>query len=356
MDMPSQPVGGNEALCHALPRAEWYDARIATHRHIWLLALTSGACMFDWASHDPRQAERVPCDEESLQDTPGDCRMEVCGAGTVISQPDDDDVPDDGSVCTVDSCEDGEPVHTPVETGTACGDMLVCDDAGRCVGCASPSDCPVPRGICEAATCVEGVCGVGPAADGTPCPGDGVFCNGEEICSGGSCMSPGDPCDGVDGDDDCSEMCDEQNADCNGLDPNDAPCDDGLWCNGTDRCNPNGACVKHDDPPCDGPDGDGNCSESCDERTDTCGHPDLDGSPCSDGLFCNGSESCSAGVCGSSSGNPCPGPDGDGDCSETCNEDANSCTANDPDGSDCNGIVDNICCAQGSCITTTSCL
>ncbi len=61
----------------------------------------------------------------------------------------------------------------------------------------------------------------------------------------------------------------------------------------------------------------------------------LTGDPCDDGVFCNGTETCADGVCGASTGDPCPGPDGDADCIESCNENADSCSGNDPDGTPC---------------------
>ena len=59
------------------------------------------------------------------------------------------------------------------------------------------------------------------------------------------------------------------------------------------------------------------------------------GSPCDDGLFCTVTDVCSNGVC-VGSGDPCPGCDGDSDCSESCNEAQNNCTTNDPNACGCN--------------------
>src|SRR6185369_17583228 len=61
----------------------------------------------------------------------------------------------------------------------------------------------------------------------------------------------------------------------------------------------------------------------------------LDSTPCSDGVFCNGADTCKSGLCSQHSGNPCAGPDGDGNCAESCNENAALCNAPDPDGSAC---------------------
>ena len=97
---------------------------------------------------------------------------------------------------------------------------------------------------------------------GGPCPacaclvddacGDGVFCNGAEMCNAyGECQAGSDPCPG--------QFCDEDNDvcfECN----NDSDCDDGLFCNGVESCD-GGTCQAGSDP-CPG--------LSCDEVNDEC--------------------------------------------------------------------------------------
>ncbi len=111
--------------------------------------------------------------------------------------------------------------------------------------------------------------------------------------------------------------------------------------------------------------GDG-CSATCKiEACHTCsGQPSVcptvaDATACDDGVFCNGADQCSAGLCTVHPGNPCPGPDGDGNCSESCNEATDSCTAPDPDGSGCNDgdscTVTDVCTA-GACGGTPTCV
>jgi hypothetical protein len=74
------------------------------------------------------------------------------------------------------------------------------------------------------------------------------------------------------------------------------------------------------------------------------------GSVCSDGLFCNGIESCTGDVCGGSPGDPCAANVGNANdnCSESCDEAAASCTAADPEGSKCDN--DTRSCLGGVCI------
>src|SRR5262249_32728515 len=77
---------------------------------------------------------------------------------------------------------------------------------------------------------------------------------------------------------------------------------------------------------------------------------------CDDGIFCNGTDTCAGGTCSIHAGNPCPGPDGDSDCSESCSESHDNCTANDPDGSACNdgnASTTNDQCLSGVCVGGT---
>lgn len=94
----------------------------------------------------------------------------------------------------------------------------------------------------------------------------------------------------------------------------DAECDDDVFCDGSESC-VDGECVAGNPPcPIDQP-----CIE-CDEDRDACTVSecvaDVD---CDDGQFCNGSERCSNCVC-----EPGNTPCGE---NETCNEDVNECEA-----------------------------
>lgn len=82
-------------------------------------------------------------------------------------------------------------------------------------------------GPCMDDTCVNGSCVYTFNSD--PCD-DTIFCNGDDTCSSGSCtVHTGDPCPGADGDDDCSESCDEFAEDCYAPDPVGSACDDGVF-------------------------------------------------------------------------------------------------------------------------------
>ncbi len=95
---------------------------------------------------------------------------------------------------------------------------------------------------------------------------------------------------------------------------NDAGCDDGLFCNGAERCD-DGECVAGS-PPCPS---DPPCVE-CEEDRDVCTVPECGSdADCDDERFCNGQERCTDCIC--ESGNaPCVQD-------EICNEDVDECEA-----------------------------
>jgi hypothetical protein len=175
-----------------------------------------------------------------------------------------------------------------------------------------------------------------------PC-NDGIFCNGADTCSLGDCAGhAGDPCPGVQSTSgNCADSCNESTGSCTLNDPNGSACSDGSYCNGTETCT-GGVCTNSTGDPCPGVQPtSSNCADSCHEASDTCTAFDPNGSTCSTGLFCDGTESCTSGTCGGSTGNPCPGPDGDNNCAESCSESSDNCSANDANGAACN---DNVFC------------
>lgn len=199
--------------------------------------------------------------------------------------------------------------------------------------------------------CCSAFCEV--AAVGAACE-DGLFCTVDDRCDAdGRCVGAGDPCEAPDGDANCSESCNETSDACDGPDPDASACDDGLYCNGTDQC-AGGQCVVHSGAPCPGPDQDGDCRESCDEATRTCTAQDPVGAACSDGRFCTVDEACTeAGLCAGGH-SPCPGGDADGDCAEGCDELLDSCTAFDADGTFCDDGL--FCTATDACDGRGNCL
>jgi hypothetical protein len=153
---------------------------------------------------------------------------------------------------------------------------------------------------------------------------DGLFCNGEETCDGGICQSGTAPnCnDGVP----CTvDSCNEDTDSCENV-PEDGFCDDGIYCNGSEACDPLLGCQPGIDP-CPG--------QTCDEETQSC----MD---CGNGV-CDGVEDC----------HTCPGDcisgEGGGTCEAcfkgVCNGDCHPVK----EGPECADCAPGYCCGDGVC-------
>jgi hypothetical protein len=185
-----------------------------------------------------------------------------------------------------------------------------------------------------------------PCMDAAECD-DGQFCNGVEVCDMGVC-GEGTPPDCADAIDCTADACDELMDACintadNGL------CGDGLFCNGPETCDPLAGCQPGNAPNCD--DAIACTTDSCDELTAACAH-DPDPVPCQDGSLCNGDELCTPGVgC-----EPSPAPL---DCNDLiactidgCDEGAGGCTHSGDDGVCTNGLV---CDGVETCVLGVGC-
>lgn len=160
---------------------------------------------------------------------------------------------------------------------------LALREGGACPGVqcleqddASCSSCFYPRKAALSATLVAGTTyylivdsyssgGLAELQIGGPCDSsadcsDGIFCNGLESCTSGSCMS-GSPCSGV------TPICDEVAEVCLPCTADPAICaDNGVFCDGPGTCLPSGECAQGGNP----------CSviQSCNELIDICVDPD----------------------------------------------------------------------------------
>ncbi len=190
---------------------------------------------------------------------------------------------------------------------------------------------------------------------------DGLYCNGDEVCNGGTCEAGIAPdCD--DAVDCTTDVCDEASDACDNT-PDDNACDNGFFCDGDEACDPVLDCQPGTAPDCD--DGVSCTADACDETADACDNAPDDGA-CGNGVFCDGAETCDP-VAGCQAGaDPCPGEFcdeaggvcieclADGDCDdglycnggETCA--AGTCQAGTPPACD-----DGIACTGDSCNETT---
>lgn len=115
---------------------------------------------------------------------------------------------------------------------------------------------------------------------------DNLYCNGTETCVSGSCQPGTAPTcnDNVS----CTvDACNEASDSCS-FTGNNAACSDGLFCNGAETCNVTSGCQAGTDP-CQG--------AACNESNDTCAGSCSSNAQCDDGQFCNGAETCSGGAC-----------------------------------------------------------
>ncbi|MBU1495467.1 hypothetical protein KKF34_01145, partial [Myxococcota bacterium] len=116
---------------------------------------------------------------------------------------------------------------------------------------------------------------------------DGLFCNGVETCNQSSGCQPGIPpvlSDGVACTDD---VCDE-NLDIVIHTPNNALCDDGLFCNGVETCNQSSGCQPGIPPVVD--DGVSCTDDVCDENLDIVVHTPNDNN-------CDDNDACTSNTC-----------------------------------------------------------
>ncbi len=209
-------------------------------------------------------------------------------------------------------CPPCECVDDPgCDNGMYCDGTETCDAFGRC----QPGDAvPCDDGVaCTVDTCDDDTDSCVAVPDHGVCD-NGQFCDGVEVCDAGLGCLPGEPvvCDDLISctDDSCVEESDR----CEYV-PNDAFCDDGLFCNGIERCDSIDGCVAGQPVDCD--DGVACTLDFCYEAVRQCLALPSD-EQCDDGVFCNGVESCDPDWGCLSSGDPCPA-------GTRCDEESDTC-------------------------------
>ncbi|MFN8546077.1 MAG: hypothetical protein U0807_18000 [Candidatus Binatia bacterium] len=358
----------------------------------------------------------VDCDDGDACNGKETCDTETrtCVAGTVVTCVAQDVCHDAGTcdpatgICSNPAARDG----TFCDDANACTQTDTCQN-GICTG-ADPVTCTAQDQCHDVGTCdpATGVCSNPVAPDNAPCS-DGIFCNGADACTNGSCTThAGDPC--VAGAE-CKTTCDEATGSCS--DPAGTACtDDGNVCT-LDMCDGSGTCThpaghagtvcRAAAGPCDvaetctgtstacpanafspvsrvcraaaGPcDAAENCTGSaaacptdaflaastiCRPATGICDVAERcpgngptcpadaqqpDNTPCNDGVFCNGADVCASGSCVGHAGDPCVGG---AECARTCDEAKDTCF--DPAGTACtddgNVCTLDACDGSGTC-------
>jgi len=268
------------------------------------------------------------------------CTNETCDLSSngCFSIADDTNCPDDGLFCTgTESCD---AVAGCVSSGDPCG-ALVCDDVTDTCVCQTDNQCDDGLFCTGVETCVATACQAGTPPvidDGVPCTDDscddvndvvvhtpndvncdnGLFCDGAETCDPLLDCQAGIPLVIDDGvactDDSCDEV--------NGVvvhTPNDVNCDNGLFCDGAEICDALMNCQAGMPPNCD--DGVPCTDDSCDQISDLCVNTANDAN-CDNGLFCDGAETCNVMLDCQAGTNPCLDPE-----PPLCDELGNACVA-----------------------------
>ena len=162
------------------------------------------------------------------------------------------------------------------------------------------------------------------------------------------CLTDGDCDDGVG----CTtDVCVTASGSCQNT-PSDVACDDNLYCNGAEFCDPTNDCQAGTAVDCG--DSVACTDDSCDEATDSCVNTEND-SNCDDLVFCNGVETCDA-ILDCQPGTAVDCSDGVTCTDDSCDEVADTCVsvANDVNCSDglfCTGIE--ICDPVADCVAGT---
>ena len=167
-------------------------------------------------------------------------------------------------------------------SGTSDGDPGMMDAPPS--ACSADTDCDDSDACNGTETCIDSACVVGTPVscdDGVACTVDAcdpsttacAHTPDHAICTGGMLCDPVDGCS-------AGPPCET-----------DTDCDDSVFCNGAERCEPATGCVAGTPPACDDA---VDCTVGrCDATSDLCAQ-DPDDAVCQDGLACNGSERCDA--------------------------------------------------------------
>lgn len=300
---------------------------------------TGDTCTFGVCGGSPRSCgDGIPCTADSCNETTDQCvhapNSAICDNGqycdgnevcnpSIGCQPGTPVVCSDGFACTLDSCNEitDECDHAP--DNALCTDHQFCNGVETCdvlAGCLAGTPVNCNDGIsCTVDACDEVVDQCTHSADHPSC-NNGLFCDGAEVCNPAAGCQAGPPIDCGDGVGCTMDSCDEAIDQCVHA-PNSAACDNGAFCDGAETCHAVNDCQPGTPPACS--DGISCTADDCDEDLDECVHAPND-AVCNDSLYCNGTETCNPST-GCVTGAVVDCNDGVSCTVDACNEASDSC-------------------------------
>jgi hypothetical protein len=253
------------------------------------------------------------CDGDETCDGTGGCL-----AGTPPACADNVDCTDDTCNEATDECD-----HTANDAN--CDDGAFCTGAETCnalLGCQIPTNVDCNDNVdCTTDSCNEANDECDHVTDDTKCD-NGDFCDGAEVCNDLAGCQPGPETDCDDGIECTTDACSEDANECTHT-PHDALCDNAVFCDGAETCGAEG-CVEGTPVSCN--DNVDCTTDACNEGTDMCDHT-ANNAACDDGQFCNGTETCNV-MSGCAAGNAVNCADALICSQDSCNEATDLCEHN----------------------------
>jgi hypothetical protein len=222
------------------------------------------------------------------------------------------------------------------------------DGRKKVVECRVDDDCDASTlGVCDVATCTDGLCELGQKPDGHRCD-DSDPLTGQDACVSGICAGVVTTCDDPLGP--CLKAVHDPETDECTVEPvdDDTPCDDADACTAVDSCQA-GECVGRKAKKCKAAD-DCHVAGECDPQTGECSDVQADdGAPCDDGQSCTTDDACQDGAC---AGTSVTCDDGLACSVDSCDEKSGACAA---DMTACACITDQDCDDGNACNGTETC-
>ncbi len=322
------------------PGKRYFDGPVQT-----TLPIATVVAMNSQPDEPDELALAIPCTDDAQCEDGSVCTVDTCDDdGACVASPlnCNDVVP-----CTLDSCDpDTGCVHDLDDSlctdGEDCNGVEVCHATSGCVYAAPPVDCN-DDDVCTDDSCAGAVCSN--VFDPSNVCDDGIPCTATDDCATGTCVGFGDACDD---DNPCTtDICAPADGACTHVPNSSADCDDGDGCTVGDTCI-QGACVPGPPASFCG-DGDECTIDFCHPLLGCVNEPDP-GAACSDGDPCTVDDQCDdQGACTSGASMVCDDAD---PCTDDACDPAVGCVVTHNTAACDDGLLCTVndTCAEGACL------